>query len=90
MAPAFIRRPPPRLPGMPSRNSRPLNPWRRASAANEQMLAGRHGRLLAGYLFNRNRGTAAVRNMILADIPWKGEQRKVNAELLALCRELGA
>jgi hypothetical protein len=30
--------------------------------------SNRHSRLLAGYLFNRKRGAAAVRDMILADI----------------------
>jgi hypothetical protein len=40
----------------------------RTSVAHEQMLAGRGSRLLAGYLFNRKRGAAAVRDMILADI----------------------
>jgi len=40
----------------------------RTTAAHEQMLAGRHSRLLAGYLLNRKRGAVAVRSMILADI----------------------
>ena len=36
--------------------------------AGEQTVSGRHRRLLAGYLLNRKRGAAAVRDMILSDI----------------------